>query len=214
MATHLPRTAPSARRPSYRLSLLVLGLSGLVFPVTLSLAALGIVFAVLGLRNVRRYPDEVTGQTVASLGLVACTCLLIGGSAMHTYTYLTEVPDGYMRISFEDLQGKEDPQTGEPVPPRQLDGQRDICKGIRSPWRVECGGGQEVHPRARHGYLLFRRPTQDDRHDRGDGCRCSRRTLQSRKRKLGGILHVSERIRKVAGDLTGGLYELRADYVK
>ena len=74
--------------------LLVLGLSGLVFPVTLSLAALGIVFAVLGLRNVRRYPDELTGQTVAGLGLVACTCLLIGGSAMHTYTYLTEVPDG------------------------------------------------------------------------------------------------------------------------
>jgi hypothetical protein len=35
-----------------------------------------------------------------------------------------------------------------------------------------------------------------------------------RKRKLGGILHVSERIRKVAGGLTGGLYELRADYVK
>lgn len=196
------------------IALLVLGLSGLVFYTLLTLAALGIVFAILALRNIRRYPDEVSGQAVATLGLLGCSTLLIGGSAMHTYTYLTEVPDGYARISFDELQGTEDPQTGEMMLPKQLDGQRVFVKGYVHPgvssagevkkfilvpdMRTCCFGGQ---------------PKMTDMIEvtiaDAPGVRYSQR-----KRKLGGVLHVSERIRKVAGGLNGGLYELRADYVK
>jgi len=195
-------------------ALLVLGLSGLVFPMTLSLAALGIVFAVLGLRNVRRYPDEVSGQSVATLGLVACTCLLIGGSAMHTYTYLTEVPDGHTRISFEDLEGETDPKTGELVLPKSLDGQRVFVKGYIHPGVSSAGEVKKFILVPDMGTCCFGgQPKMTDMIEvsivDAPGVRYSQR-----KRKLGGVLHVSERIRKVAGDLTGGLYELRADYVK
>jgi hypothetical protein len=34
------------------------------------------------------------------------------------------------------------------------------------------------------------------------------------KRKLAGTFHVSYRVKQVAGGLTGGYYELDADYVK
>lgn len=194
--------------------LFVLGLSGLVFYTLLSLAAAGIAFAVLALRNVRRYPEEVSGRAVATLGLVGCSALFFGGSAMHTYTYLTEVPDGYARISFEDLQGTEDPKTGQMMPPRQLDGQRVFVKGYIHPGVSSAGEVKKFILVPDMGTCCFGgQPKMTDMIEvtivDAPGIRYSQR-----KRKLGGVLHVSERIRKVAGDLTGGLYELRADYVK
>ena len=196
------------------IAFLVLGLSGLVFYTMLTLAAAGIVFAVLALRNVRQYPDEVSGHSVAILGLLGCTSLLIGGSAMHTYTYLTEVPDGYARISFEDLQGTEDPKTGEMMPPKQFDGQQVFVKGYVHPGVSSAGEVKKFILVPDMGTCCFGgQPKMTDMIEvtivDAPGIRYSQR-----KRKLGGVLHVSERIRKVAGDLTGGLYELRADYVK
>jgi hypothetical protein len=196
------------------IAFLVLGLSGLVFYTMLTLAAAGIVFAVLALRSVRQYPDEVSGHSVAILGLIGCTSLLIGGSAMHTYTYLTEVPDGYARISFEELQGTEDPKTGEMMPPKQLDGQRVFVKGYVHPGVSSAGEVKKFILVPDMGTCCFGgQPKMTDMIEvtivDAPGIRYSQR-----KRKLGGVLHVSERIRKVAGDLTGGLYELRADYVK
>ena len=196
------------------IAFLVLGLSGLVFYTMLTLAAAGIVFAVLALRNVRQYPDEVSGHSVAILGLLGCTSLLIGGSAMHTYTYLTEVPDGYARISFEDLQGTEDPKTGEMMPPKQFDGQQVFVKGYVHPGVSSAGDVKKFILVPDMGTCCFGgQPKMTDMIEvtivDAPGIRYSQR-----KRKLGGVLHVSERIRKVAGDLTGGLYELRADYVK
>ena len=187
----------------------------MVFPVTLSLAALGIVFAVLGLRNVRRYPDEVSGHSVAILGLVGCTCLLIGGSAMHTYTYLTEVPDGYTRISFEDLQGtRGSARRASSWPPKQLDGQRVFVKGYVHPGVSSAGEVKKFILVPDMGTCCFGgQPKMTDMIEvtivDAPGVRYSQR-----KRKLGGVLHVSERVRQVAGGLTGGLYELRADFVK
>jgi hypothetical protein len=196
------------------LAMLLLGLSGLVFPVMLSLTGLGILSAWLGLRNVRRYPEELTGRVPGIVGLVGCIALLVGGSAMHTYAYLTEVPEGYHRISFADLQPAIDPKSGEPLLPKSLDGQRIFVKGYVHPGVSSAGEVKKFILVPDMGTCCFGgQPKLTDMIEvtivDAPGVRYSQR-----KRKLGGILHVSEGIHQVAGGLNGGFYELRADLVK
>ena len=194
--------------------LLVLSATGLVFPVLLSLALVGAAIGWVGWRNIRRYPDELTGRVMAFLGTVGCLLMLVGGSAMHTYVYLTEVPDGYERISFRDLQFETDRRTAQPQLPYALDGKRVFVKGY-------------VHPgvssmAAIHRFVLVP--------DMGTCCFGGQPALSDmievtivdapgvkysqRKRKLGGILTVNNRQKPVAGGLQGGYYELNADYVR
>ena len=121
------------------LSMLV-GLAGLMFPALLGLAALGIVLGIVAWRNLRRYPDELTGRTAATLGLVGSILLLVGGASMHSYVYMTEVPEGYQRITFADLQPKtEHTASGQPEMPVELDGKRIFVKGYVHPGVASTG---------------------------------------------------------------------------
>ena len=70
----------------------------LVFPLIGMLIG---VFAVFKLQN---RTDEFTGMGAAKFGLLLSTILFFGGFAFTAYTYATEVPEGYERISFGDLQ--------------------------------------------------------------------------------------------------------------
>ncbi len=198
------------------LVLAIFSLTGLLFPALLAAAFLAILAGIVGLRNLRRYPDELTGKTAAILGIVGGVVLLIGGSAMHTYIYVTEVPDGYQRISFEDLQLRDDggAPRGAPNLPTELDGKRVFIKGYIHPGVAEmgelrnfilvpdmgtcCFGGQpalsdmvEVNITGEHGLYY-----------------------SQIKRKLAGTFHVFYRLKKVAGGLQGGYYELKADYAR
>jgi hypothetical protein len=194
---------------------MLLALTGLMFPALLGLAVCGIVLGVLAWRNLRRYPDELTGRTAATLGIVGSLALLVGGSIMHTYVYMTEVPEGYARISFADLQPKAtNPTTGQPELPTSLDNQRVFVKGYVHPGVANtaqikkfvlvpdmatcCFGGQ---PKLTDMIEVTIRDAPGVRYSQY-------------KRKLGGILHVSNRTKQVAGGLNGGFYELDADYVK
>jgi hypothetical protein len=197
----------------FSLVLAVFALTGLVFPLLLTAALLAVILGLLALRNLRRYPDELTGKTSAVLGVVAGILLLIGGSTMHTYIYMTEVPAGYERISFSDLDWETGPM-GLPKLPVNLDGKRVFVKGYVHPSVSDmgeikrfvlvpdmgtcCFGGQpalsdmiEVKITGKHGLRYA-----------------------PRKRKLAGTFHVSYRLRKVVGGLEGGYYALDADYVK
>ena len=84
----------------------VLAFPGLVpeFAPLLALCVLGLIAAIFGLRSIRRYPEEFSGRGLALVGLVLNAILLCGGIAMHTYTYMTEVPEGYTRVKFYELQ--------------------------------------------------------------------------------------------------------------
>jgi len=115
----------------------------LVFPAALGLvqafapllvfSVFAIIAAILGLRTIARYPDEFGGRVVAVIGLVVNSLLLVGGVAEHSYIYATEVPDGYNRVSFFEL------QQAEPLPdfPTQkaieIDGQAVFLKGYIHP---------------------------------------------------------------------------------
>lgn len=83
----------------------------LLFPLLGMLIGL---FAVLKLRNRQ---DEFIGIGAAKWGLMLSTILFFGGVAYTSFSYVTEVPEGYARISFADLQP--DPKHPEiPFPPQ------------------------------------------------------------------------------------------------
>ena len=187
------------------LSLLLVGLTGVIFPALLSLAAFGILLGILAWRNLRRYPDELTGRIPAALGLVGCLILLVGGSAWHTYTYMTEVPPGYGRISFADLQPRPDRQPGQGDLPVELDGKRIFVKGYVHPGVSDMGQIKKFILVPDMGTCCFGgQPKMTDMIEvtivDGPGVRYTQR-----KRRLGGTLHVSNSVRKVAGGLEGRL---------
>ncbi|MDA8745749.1 DUF3299 domain-containing protein [Rubripirellula amarantea] len=91
------------------LVLAVVALPGLLqdFAPLLGIAMVGILVAFLGMRATRLYPEEYSGRTVAILGFFLNLALVVGGIALHTYTYMTEVPEGYTRVQFYDLQAED-----------------------------------------------------------------------------------------------------------
>ena len=117
------------------------GLLAVLLPL-LGLSALGIGAALVSLRSISRFPDEFSGKGLALTGLVLNAMLLIGGTAMHTYVYLTEVPDGYTRVQFYDLQqtsGGPDRPTEKAV---EIHNQDVFLKGYIHP---SSGGGLLKH---------------------------------------------------------------------
>lgn len=84
----------------------LLALPGLLqdFSPLLAIALLGTAAAIVGWIANRRYPDEYGGMGLAKAGLAINLVLLCGGIGMHVYTYMTEVPDGYTRVHFYELQ--------------------------------------------------------------------------------------------------------------
>jgi hypothetical protein len=193
----------------------VLALLGLLLPALLLFAVLAAVLGLVALRNLRRYPDELTGRTAAVLGLIGGVVLFVSGTAMHTYIYMTEVPEGYQRISFSELQTDEDPMImGAAALPSELDGKRIFIKGYVHPGVSDLGEIRRFILVPDMGTCCFGgQPALTDMVEvRIVGERGVR--YSQRKRKFAGTFRVSPRLKQVAGGLTGGYYELDADYVK
>ena len=119
----------------------VLGLPGLIptFEPLIALSLIGVAAAAFAMRAIRRYPDEFSGRSLAQFGLVANALLLGGGVALHSYIYLTEVPDGYERVPFYKLQS---PETAPDAPTEiaiESDGKQVFIKGYVHP---SSGGGR------------------------------------------------------------------------
>jgi len=110
----------------------VLGLVPAFSPM-LFFAVVGMVAGTFAIRTISRYPDEYSGLTLAWFGLIVNAMLLVGGIAEHAYIYATEVPEGYDRVQFYEL------QQAEPLPdiPNAtavaLDGKAIFLKGYIHP---------------------------------------------------------------------------------
>lgn len=198
------------------LLLAFLSLLALVFPTMLVLPIVGVIFGFVALKNLRRYPDELTGRIPAIIGTFGCLAVLVGGASWHTHAYLTEVPDGYTRISYSQLQPEGMiPGTNTPQLPMELDGKRIFIKGYVHPGVSSMGRIRKFILVPDMGTCCFggqpKRMT-----DMIEVTLTTSKGIQYslRKRKVGGILHVRYQVHKVAGGLDGGLYELKADYVK
>jgi hypothetical protein len=112
-----------------------LGLLGAVF------AALAALLGFTGLRMIRRYPNEYTGVRLARVGFITGVLGAIGGIASAAITYTTEVPDGYARIAFYDLQPDPDHPEYFPISPKALEihGQQVFIKGYMHPGVASMG---------------------------------------------------------------------------
>lgn len=64
----------------------------------------GVILGLLGLLVIRKNPNELTGKVYAWAGIALSLVLGISGVCYQAYTYFTEVPAGYTRISFSQLQ--------------------------------------------------------------------------------------------------------------
>jgi hypothetical protein len=191
----------------------VMSLSVLLSPVLLFLPVVSIVFGLIALSNIRRYPDELTGRSAAAVATVLSGFLLIGGVVLHAYIYATEVPPGHVRISFQDLQPTDD-APHLPVSPRalELNGKKVFVKGYVYPDGQQynitdfilvrdmgtcCFGGQP--PLTHMIEVSLRGPNGIE--------------YALRKRKLAGTLTVNTRLKPVPG-LGGVYFRLDADYVR
>ena len=88
----------------------------------------------------RRYPTEYTGGRLAIGGLFAGVLLFITGASVSAITYVTEVPDGYARITFSDLQPDPD-HPDLPISPKaiELTGKKIFIKGYMHPGVASLG---------------------------------------------------------------------------
>ncbi|MDZ4820454.1 MAG: hypothetical protein SGJ20_15920 [Planctomycetota bacterium] len=96
----------------------------------LVLPVLGIGFAIYALRQISIAPDELTGRPFALGGLFVSLLCLVGGASWQSYVYATELPEGHLRIGYDDLQPDEK-IPGQIFPPsvEQLNNQQVFIKG-------------------------------------------------------------------------------------
>lgn len=191
-------------------------LSGVTF-LGWTLAAIpmvGIVAGVLALRQIRANPDGYTGEHFALVGTLLCGLLWAGGWSRLAYVHATEVPPGYERISYDDLQV--DPDNPGSFPPEkavELNGKNVFIKG----YVYQPTGGQTSGLKR---FILVR--------DKGQCCFGGNPKITDmievrlkggleaefnmQPRKLAGTFHIG------AGQsmhgLTGALYHLEADHLE
>lgn len=183
-----------------------------VFIVFMSLAPLAIVLGWHGLRVIRRYPEEYTGAGFAKLGIALGLLSLVGGSALHTTIYLTEVREGYERITFyADLKNKAEKPTDRA---KELDGKKVFLKGyvrpgLRRDGLMEflmvgdfgdcCFGGS---PNLSEIVYIKMPPDQTTQYD-------------YMLRKIHGTFRLNQKLQKsdqIANDVAGYIYQIDADY--
>ena len=196
------------------LSLGLISLAALLFPTLLFVPLLGLGFAICALKNLQRHGEELAGRNLARVGLILCLFSFLGGATIAATLYATEVPPGYSRISFVELQPDPAHPHKMPIPPRalELNQKKVFIKGYIYPddrsselkrfilvpdMGTCCFGGQPALTDMIE--VTLRDPL--------------RAKFSFQRRKLGGILKVDGTMKEVTG-LTGVYYQLDADYVR
>jgi hypothetical protein len=113
--------------------LAVLGLTYLVAKLLIVLPVMALGLGLVALSSIRKYPEELVGSRLARFGVILSLVVLLGGISWHSYVYMTEVPEGYQRITFRML--KNDKDTDLPFSERalELDGKKVFLKGFVRP---------------------------------------------------------------------------------
>jgi hypothetical protein len=183
-------------------------------PALLFVPFIGVFFGVLSLARIRRYPAELTGRGLAMVGLVGSMLLLGGGAVGHTAIYLTEVPEGYERITFRVLQPAAGmPETAIPPSAFELNGKQVFVKGYVHPSVGGLGPVRQFVMVPDLGTCCFGgQPALTDMIE-VTVPENQRIKYSTRKRKIAGTLRVDSHMKRVDG-LTGVFYQLRADHVR
>lgn len=171
---------------------------------------LGLTAGLMAWFRIRAFPEDFSGRGVALFGMLSSLSLLAAGAARLSYVYATEVPEGYARISYAELQPPpEAPSDAVPTSAKKLEGKQVFIKGYVLPTaNGETEGIKE--------FTLVR--------DRGDCCFGGNPKLTDKVRiHLQGALELkfSTRIFRLAGTFhmrkdgdTLTIYSLDADHLE
>ncbi len=112
--------------------------NGLLLPVPI----VGMYLGWRALKRIARTPEEFTGVELAWTGIGLSAFFLLAGSGWLLFRRASEVPYGYQRIEYAELQPDQTVE-GQVVPPgtKDLDGKKVFIKGYMYP------GRQQVHLR-------------------------------------------------------------------
>jgi len=192
---------------------LILGLLAVMsiwFVPLILLPVVGLVCGIIGLKSIRSLPNELTGAPIALGAIVLNGFFLLLAPSLHAYTYLTEVPDGYVRASFTDL--KSDGYSEDYPPPSalELDGKNVFLKGYIHPTSIVSGAAQKFilvpdlgtccfggQPKLTHMVEITL-----------TGDTFARYAM--RQVKVAGTLHVDTQLKPIA-ELQGVYYQMNAD---
>ena len=143
------------------LSLLVFVAAGESLQSSLMLSPIplvGLAVGLITLSKIRNMPGQLSGGRIALIGVILSTVGLVGGLSYAGYIHATEVPDGYLRTSFQEFRADEvEVRSGHIVPPevQELEGERVFIKGFIRPGTTMSQGGSPVRQYA-HQFLLVR----------------------------------------------------------
>jgi hypothetical protein len=174
----------------------------------------GIPLAAFALVKIRRHSDELTGRGLARTGLALSLFFAVVGPARLTYEYVTEVPEGYARVSYAELQPDE-AQSGQQVPPSALalEGKKIFIKGYVYPGREKDGIRRFLLVRDQGECCFGGNPKITDRIlvTLEDPLRL---TYSSRIHKLAGTFHVEVKNSAIDDARGGVFYHLKADHLE
>ena len=111
----------------------ILGLTSFMATVFVILPIFGICFGLLALSNLKRFPNELIGSKAARIGTLVNLVCLLGSVGLHSYIYATEVPEGYQRVTFWDLQPDKLTRLPFSEKAKDLDGEKVFIKGYVRP---------------------------------------------------------------------------------
>jgi len=100
----------------------------------------GIALGWMAKRRILRAPEEWTGLALAKSGIALGTAVLVIGYAYLLMSSTSEVPYGYERVVYDDLQPDPNMPT-EPIPERArlMDDKKVFIKGFMKPGRRQTG---------------------------------------------------------------------------
>lgn len=220
--TPLTTLDPSVEFPYRELSKLAIGAAFLVplamigwvplFEPLLSLSVVGIACGLMAISAIRQFPREYAGLALAQAAVALNALVLVAGCSIHTYIYFTEVPDGYERVAFYELERTKgvDAPTDKAI---EIDGKEVFLKGYIHPASGNgdlkrfilvpdlgtcCFGGQ---PRSSSMIEVLLSGNKTVRYGRT-------------KLKLAGKFEINKSLRTVSEIDNLVFYRLRADYLK
>jgi hypothetical protein len=100
----------------------------------------GAVLAGIALRDIAARQPLLTGRPLAILSLLVSIVVLAASVASHAHEYATELPEGFERLSYSDLQPAEGEEaTRVPDSAREMDGRDVLLKGYIYPGKQQHG---------------------------------------------------------------------------
>lgn len=195
--------------------LMILSLMAFSSPLLIFLPLAALVLGLMARSNIKRYPDELVGAKPALLAIIGSIIITVGAVTFHTYVRLTEVPDGYRRVSWGELQ----PDPAQPFAmvsktAKELAGEQVFIKGYVYPNEDQTNLRAFILVRDKGTCCFGGQPKPTDMiYVKLDGD--LRVNYSWRQRNLGGIFSIDDVANQRVGKLQQiGKYRLTADHLK